>query len=293
MAGAGGSGRGRAEGTGNAAQAAFWSSQPGELWARQHARIDALFSEITAALLARAALAPGMSVLDVGCGAGETSLAAARAVAPGGRVLGVDISPTLLAVARQRGAGVAGLDFVQADAQDHPFEPGARDLLLSRFGLMFFADPVAAFANLRAALRPGGRAVFVSWAAAAGNPWMVIPRAVGVERLGPVPADPPRTPGMFAFAEIDYVLSILGAAGFADLLGEEVAVNLHPAASVREAAEFATLLGPVSRIIRERGATEADREAIAGEIARRLAPFQTAEGVRVPARINLFCARNP
>ncbi len=275
----------------NAEQAEFWSSDAGEKWARLQARLDALFAPVTEALLARAAIAPGESVLDIGCGAGDTTLAAADRAGATGRVLGVDISDTLLAVARRRAAGRGNVGFTLADAQTHRFAAAAHDLLLSRFGLMFFADPVAAFANIARALRPGARAVFASWAAVEHNPWSHVAAAAGTARLGPVAPVEPRAPGQFAFAEIGYVTEILAAAGLAGAEGAALDIRLPVADTAAEAADLATRIGPVSRILREKAGTETDRRAIAADIARTFARWEGPDGVRVPARINLFTAR--
>lgn len=277
----------------NAGQAAFWTTGPGLNWATHHARLDALFAPVTAGLLDRAAIAPGEDVLDIGCGAGDSTLAAADRAGPQGRVTGVDISSTLLAVARQRAAGRPGLRFVLADAQSHDFAPARHDLLLSRFGLMFFADPVAGFRNLAGALKPGARAAFVTWARVEANPWNRDAKAVGVARLGPVPADNPRAPGQFAFAEIGHVTDILARAGFCDIKGEEAPSLLHVAGRAEDAAELATGIGPVSRILRENGGTEADRVAIAAGLAELFRAYEGPDGVCVPALLNFFTARRP
>jgi ubiquinone/menaquinone biosynthesis C-methylase UbiE len=125
--------------------------------------MDRSLHEIGRLLLERAAIRPGERVIDVGCGSGATTLAAAPLVGAQGSVLGVDVSEPMLAVARRRAAGLGNVRFVAADAQTHAFEPGAQDLVLSRFGVMFFDDPPRAFASLRRALRPGGRLCFVCW----------------------------------------------------------------------------------------------------------------------------------
>lgn len=278
---------------GNAAQADFWTSGPGVKWAALHETLDGLFAQVTAELLARARPRPGETAFDIGCGAGDTTLAAADRIGGGGHVEGIDISATLLAVARRRAGGRRDVSFTLADAQTHPFPADAADLVLSRFGMMFFADPAMALANLGRALKPGGRIVFVTWADLARNPWNREARAAGVARLGAVPPDPPREPGQFAFAEIDYVTGLLAGAGFDAVAAEECETRLRVAGRATEAAALAAEIGPVSRLMREKGGTEADRAAISAELARRFRPYETAAGVEVPAVVNLFSAVRP
>ncbi|MDI3336511.1 class I SAM-dependent methyltransferase [Defluviimonas aestuarii] len=275
----------------NAAQAAFWTEQPGQKWAIHQNRLDTLFTEVTDLLIARSAIEPGESILDIGCGTGALTLEAANKCGPAGRALGVDISETLLAVSRGRAAGRANIRFALADAQTHAFEPAAADIMISRFGTMFFADPVAAFRNIASALRPGGRLVFASWAPAAQNPWSHIAKTAGTERLGSLPAEPPRTPGQFAFAELDYVTDILGKAGLTDIEGAETETRLFVPGTADDAADLATSIGPVAVLMREKNGTEEDRKAITADVANRLAAFVGPDGLRIPATVNVFSAR--
>ncbi len=277
----------------NAGQAAFWTDLPGQKWALLHTRLDRLFSEATALLLDRAGIAPGEDILDIGCGAGDTTLAAARLCGPAGSATGVDISETLLAEARRRGAGVPGVTFVHADAQTHAFAPACYDLLISRFGLMFFADPVTAFANIATGLRPGARVVFAAWAPAEENPWSHVPKAAGTDHFGPLPPDEPREPGQFAFAERDYAAGILAAAGYTDVAAEAADIHLRFDGNAADAADLATTIGPVSRFLREKNGTEEDRRAIAEVVARGFGRWESPDGMRIPARLNVFGALKP
>jgi len=158
----------------NVDQAAAWDGPDGTYWAAHQARFDDAIQPHHAQLIAAAAIAPGEAVLDIGCGNGLTSRDAARAAGPGGEVLGVDLSGPMLARAEQsaKDEGLGTIRFEQADAQVHPFEAGAFDVAISRFGVMFFADPVAAFTNIASALRPGGRLAMLVWQALAANEWM-------------------------------------------------------------------------------------------------------------------------
>ncbi|MFO1210526.1 MAG: methyltransferase domain-containing protein [Amaricoccus sp.] len=277
----------------NAAQAAFWTTQAGPSWVELDAELEAGSRAITDRLLAACAPRPGEAVLDVGCGAGGSTRALAAAVGPAGRVLGVDISAPLLARARERAAGVANVAFEQADAQDHAFAPAAFDLAASRFGMMFFADPVAAFRNIARALVPGGRLVFVAWAGPEHNPWFALPRQVAVARLGPVAPPPPDAPGPMAFRDADRVTGLLAAAGLIRARAEAVDTEMHQPGGVAGVLRIFARIGPVPGIVRERGGGEADQAAILRELGAVLARFEAADGVRIPARVIVYSAVRP
>ncbi len=159
----------------NADQIAYWNGPGGQRWADRDAAQEVLLRPIAEVLLERAGPRPGERVLDIGCGAGATTVMFAKAVAPGGFVLGLDVSGPMLARAREAAPKNLPLDFVLADATVYPFDPASFDLLASRFGVMFFADPVLSFANLRRALKPSGRLTFVCWREPRDNPWMMAP----------------------------------------------------------------------------------------------------------------------
>ena len=285
--------------TTNADQAAFWNSEAGQKWVDHQEIMDTVMGEVLAFLLARAAPQPGERVIDIGCGTGASTLALARAVEPEGSVTGVDISDVLLGRARQRlaEAGLPGAEVVLADAQTHGFAPGAADLMFSRFGVMFFEDPVAAFANIRRALRPGGRIAFISWSAIDHNPWFKVPRDAALGQLARLgrPAPPaPRAPGPLAFAEIHYVSDILDRAGYLDVVGtEEQGVAFSHPGGLDAVAPLAARIGPAVRIANELGATEADMAAISRAVLEGFADFATDDGIRVPARLNVFQAIAP
>ncbi|HUE45376.1 MAG TPA: methyltransferase domain-containing protein, partial [Aestuariivirgaceae bacterium] len=199
----------------NADQARYWGNAGGRAWVEFQATLDAALAPINALLLARAAPAAGERVLDVGCGAGVTALAIAEQVGAEGRIVAVDISPLMLARAVERTPPslASRIDFIEADAQVHPFPSGHFTLLVSHFGTMFFADPVAAFGNLRRALKSGARLHLAAWGPLDGNPWFTIPRDAAVARLGAIPPVPPTAPGPLAFSDIGYVLDILRESG--------------------------------------------------------------------------------
>jgi SAM-dependent methyltransferase len=237
----------------------------------------------------------GECVIDVGCGTGTTTMQIAAAVGGHGSVLGVDIAEPLLAAARRRvlHGGFANVRLVRADAQTHRFERACHDVVVSRFGVMFFDDPIGAFRNLLSALRPGGRLAFASWGPLAANPWFVLPLEVGVARLGPPQPQPPRAPGPLALSEPDYIDQILTGAGFGDVRIDQVNTRLTGARSTRDEAELMSLFGPLARLVREHGADEATRLALVDELAARLSPYATADGVRLPATVHLVTATAP
>jgi SAM-dependent methyltransferase len=279
----------------NADQVEFWNSASGQRWVTYQDALDQRLAPLTEQLFERAGVRPGEAIIDVGCGAGTTSLELAAAVGAHGSVLGIDISEPLLVAARRRVlyGGCANVRLVQADAQTHRFERACHDLVVSRFGVMFFDDPIRAFANLASALRPGGRLAFVSWGALEENPWFVLPLEVGVPRLGPPQPQPPRAPGPLALSEPDYINEILTGAGYVQVRIEHVATHLSGARSTQEEAELMSLFGPLSRLLRERGADEATRTALVAELAERLAPYMTPDGVRLPAIVHLVTAATP
>jgi SAM-dependent methyltransferase len=210
--------------------------------------MDRNLAEVTAALLPFAAAKPGERVLDIGCGAGQASHLLASAVGPAGHVTGVDISAPLLANARA-GAG-ANETFVEADAAFHAFTPEF-DLVFSRFGVMFFDDPPAAFANIRKGLKPGGRLAFVCWRPALENEWVTAPAQAARPFLPVSPPPDPLAPGPFAFADPARVGQILMAAGFRNVQTKKLDGVMNLGASSDEAAFQMTNLGPLSRALGE------------------------------------------
>ena len=181
--------------------AEFWNGRPGGVWVTEAERFDAMLAPFGHRLLRAAALKPGDGVLDVGCGNGAVSCEADQLVRPGGGVTGLDLSAPMLAVARQR-AEEQGMDvaFLQGDAQTAPFDEQF-DVVVSRFGVMFFDDPVAAFANLAKGTRPGGRLCFVCWQEMLANEWIAVPAMAVVAHVGIPELPEPGVPGPFALAD--------------------------------------------------------------------------------------------
>jgi SAM-dependent methyltransferase len=230
----------------NQEQAAAWDGPSGEYWAAHQERFDAAIEPHHARLMAAAAIAPGERVLDIGCGNGRTTRDAARAAGEGGSVLAVDLSGPMLEQARRsaQDEGLTTIRFEQGDAQTYPFPAGGFDVALSRFGVMFFADPVAAFTNIGAALRSGGRLAVLVWQPVAANEWMTAVRqALAMGRDVPVPGA--GTPGPMGLADADFTSSVLKSAGFADVAftPSEEPFNIGPDAE--SAYRFARGLQPV------------------------------------------------
>jgi len=264
--------------TANEQQRANWNGESGLYWVAEADRRDAILAPVADVLLDAAALSAGEAVLDVGCGCGATTLAAARAVAPG-PVTGADLSAPMLGVARERGAG-SGVTFVEADAQTHAFGPGRFDAVISRFGTMFFDDPAAAFANLASAAAAGGRLCIVTWQPLAANEWLGLPAAV-LRRFVDLPEPPPTGPGMFGQSDPDRVDRMLRGAGWDDVAIEPVTLELELGADAAEAADYVVGTGLVRTALAP--LPEADRAAAVAAVTAAMADRASPEGVRLGA----------
>lgn len=264
----------------NAQQIEDWNGLLGQRWAEEQAYLDRLTGPFGAAALKAASPQAGERVIDIGCGCGDTTLDLARAVGPSGTVLGVDVSRPMLAVARQRAeaSGLANAEFREADASVATL-PGKQDLLFSRFGVMFFDAPHAAFAHLRRALSDDGRLAFVCWRAPRDNPWAMVPLSAG-RSVVPVPPDAPamdpHAPGPFAFADASRVRAILLEAGFRDVDATAVESPVYLGASPASAAQGVARMGPLSRHIRDYGVDQED--TIIAAVERELARHAVADG---------------
>lgn len=269
----------------NADQLAFWNGVGGRTWVERQAHTDAILTPVSEALLALAAPRTGERVLDVGCGCGASTIDFARAVGPSGRVEALDISGPMLdeGARRAEAAGVANIEWRQADAAAAPL--GGYDLLTSNFGLMFFGDPVAAFAHMRRAANPGARMAFVCWRPLADNPWMETPMRAVLPHLPPRPPANPDAPGMFAFADTGRVSRILTAAGWAPPRIERLDLELDIAAGrgLQEAILQTTQIGAVNSWLRGQSAEIA--AACIASIREALAAHAEGASVRLPGSV--------
>ena len=277
----------------NADQATYWNGPAGQHWTDRQPMQDILLAPVSQVLLDRAAAQPGERILDVGCGCGATTIAFAERVAPDGFVLGIDISAPMLARAREIAPQGLPLDFVLADATVHSFDSAGFDLLVSRFGVMFFADPVASFTNLRSALRPSGRVAFACWREPRHNPWMMTPLQAVYEHVPKMPRPEPEDPGPFAFASEERVHRILEQAGFSGIAMEsrDLSLDIAMGRGLDAAVEGALEIGPASRALDGHPADV--RAAAKGSIRDALIPFVRGDSVPLPASIWIVTARAP
>ena len=277
----------------NAAEIEYWNGPGGERWLNRQQAQDALLAPVADVLLDRAAAHPGEIVLDIGCGCGSTSIALARRVAPGGHVLGVDVSAPLLDRARQLAPQALPLSFVLADATVHRFEPGRADLLFSRFGVMFFADPVRSFVNMRTGLRAGARLVFACWRAPRENPWLMLPLQEAYRHVPRLPEVGPEEPGPFSFADPHRVRGILERAGFGAIGLEpfDLSFDLSLGRGLDAALDTALNMGPASRALD--GQPASLRAAAAESIRAALARRQVGETVPLPGALWIVTATTP
>jgi len=274
----------------NSAQVEYWNEKAGPTWARLHEALDRQIGALGEEALRSLALGAGEIVLDIGCGCGQTTLEIANRIGPSGTVIGVDISTPMLAIARQRPLPrVAGrIEFRHTDVQSADLGQQAFDAMFSRFGIMFFSDPAAAFANLRRALRPDGRIAFVCWRPLRENPWMYEPLEAARPLLPPLTPGNPDGPGPFAFEDPDRVRAILDAARFAD-----IEIRRHDAAigsgSLEETVQLALQVGPLGAALREHPSYA---ERVTGQVRDVFGRWVSNGRVSMPASVWVVHARN-
>ncbi len=271
---------GRLEAVGvSASQIEYWNGPAGDKWANLADSQDIMLEFLGSAAMNACDIHPGHTVMDIGCGSGTTTIEIARRVGAEGRVLGIDISTPMLDVARARldALGIDGVTFDNQDVATYQFQKEAFDRTFSRFGVMFFVDPIVAFRNIRGGLKSGGRLAFVCWQTIDKNPWMEIPLKVALQHVpAPPPADP-NAPGPLAFANPDRVRNILSEAGFGDMDLEplETLIPLEP--DVLGTVQKLVQLGPAFRLLS--GASEDVKAQVVNDLSDAISEFQTDSGV--------------
>jgi SAM-dependent methyltransferase len=275
----------------NADQIAYWNGAGGQRWADRQPVQDILLKPIADILIDRAKIKSGERILDVGCGSGSTSFAFAQAVGPTGHVTGVDISAPMLARAREVAPSGAPVEFILADATVHAFAPESFDLLASRFGVMFFADPALSFANMRKGMRRSGRLAFACWREPRENPFFMTPLQAVYRHVPKMPQPGPEDPGPFAFASEARVGRLLGAAGFTGIAMEpcNLALDVAVGRGLDAAVQGALEIGPAARALTDQPAELV--AAAAQSIREALTPYVKGQTVPLDAAIWIVTAR--
>jgi SAM-dependent methyltransferase len=272
----------------NDEQITLWNGTAGRAWVDEQALLDRVLAPFEDLLVEAVRASPARQVLDVGCGTGSTAVAVARLLGEGGRCTGIDVSEPMIAAARARAERErAPASFVRADAQVHAFEDRSFDMIISRFGVMFFADPVQAFANLRRAAKDGAALRFVSWRSAAENPFMTTAERAAAPLLPDLPARRPDAPGQFAFADEGRVARILEESGWTaiDIQPIDVPCTLPE----KELVRYLSRLGPVGLALRE--ADEPTRTRVLETVRAAFDPYVHGEDVRYTAACWMVGAR--
>jgi SAM-dependent methyltransferase len=274
----------------NADQIAYWNGPGGQRWADRQQTQDIVLGPVADVLIDRANAKPGERILDVGCGAGATTSAFAQKVGPTGRVVGIDISAPMLARAWQVAPDGLPVEFVLADATVYPFEPASFDLLASRFGVMFFAEPALSFANMRKALKPSARLAFACWREPRDNPFFMAPLQAVYKHAPKLPQPGPDDPGPFSFASEARVHRVLGEAGFTGIAMEPCDLSLDVAVGrgIDAAVQGALEIGPASRALQDQPPEV--RAAATASIREALAPFASGASVLLRASIWIVTA---
>jgi ubiquinone/menaquinone biosynthesis C-methylase UbiE len=274
----------------NADQIAYWNGPGGQRWADRQQAQDILLRPVADVLIGRAQARAGERIIDVGCGSGAISIALAQKVGPSGHVLGIDISGPMLARARQIAPAGLPIDFALADATVYPFEPKSFELLASRFGVMFFAEPARSFANMRKALRPSGRLAFACWREPRENPFFMAPLQAVYKHVPKLPQQGPEDPGPFSFSSEARVQRILSEAGFTGIamVPCNLSLDIAVGGGLDAAVESALEIGPSARALAEQPSDLV--AAAARSIREALAPFARGQTVPLPASIWIVTA---
>lgn len=271
-------------------QAALWNGTAGQAWVDLQALMDSVLAPFEKLLVDAAVRAGAMRVLDVGCGTGGTTLAIAGALGPQAHCTGIDLSAPMISAARDRASThAAAADFICADAQMHAFAPASFDRIVSRFGVMFFDDPTAAFNTLRRAARPGAGLHVISWRDAAENPFMTVAERAAAPLLPAIPPRQPDAPGQFAFADRRRVHRLLDAAGWQAI--DIQPVDLACTLPTHELERYFTRLGPLGRVLHE--ADPALRGRIVDVVRAAFQPYVDGETVRFTAACWSVVAQAP
>jgi ubiquinone/menaquinone biosynthesis C-methylase UbiE len=269
-------------------QAALWNGVAGRTWVEAQELLDRMLEPFEKLLVEEVVAGGKRSVLDVGCGTGATTLAIARSLGASGRSVGVDISEPMIALARQRAADErVPATFIVADAQTHAFEANGFDMLVSRFGVMFFEDSVRAFANLRRAARAGADVRLIAWRGPADNPFMTAAEHAAAPLLPCIPPRRAEGPGQFAFADAKRVRGMLAESGWAGI--DIRPLDVACAFPADQLEEYLTRLGPVGRILHE--ADEQTRSRVAAAVRAAFDPYIDGDAVRFNGACWLICAR--
>ncbi|CAN7653225.1 class I SAM-dependent methyltransferase [Variovorax sp. LjRoot84] len=276
--------------TDNNEQTALWNGRAGRAWVEAQEVIDQVLEPFEDLLVEAVRAGPGQQVLDVGCGTGSTTLAVARLLGATGHCIGVDISDPLIAAARARAEREdTPASFIRADAQIHAFEPASFDLIMSRFGVMFFDHPVLAFANLRRAARDDARLRFIVWRSAAENPFMTTAERAAAPLLPNMPARQPGAPGQFSFADRHWVAAILEESGWAGI--DIRPIDVDCTLPEKELVGYFTRLGPVGLILQE--VDERTRAQVIDTVRAAFDPYVHGTEVRFAAACWMVSARAP
>jgi SAM-dependent methyltransferase len=276
--------------TANLAQHERWNGDGGRRWVATADRRDEVLGPVADALLAAARPAEGERVLDVGCGCGVTTLLAGRAVGATGAVTGIDLSEPMLDVARARADHAPNVRFLQADAQTHRLDVATFDLVISRFGSMFFDDPVHAFANLADAMKPGSRMCMATWRPLDANEWLVVPGAALLRHAEPPASATATGPGMFGQSDPSGVTATLSAAGLSSIELNPVDVTFRLGATVDDAVDYLAEGGPGREILETIPAGTA-REAAIADVREALSDHADDAGVQLGGGIWIISAR--
>ncbi len=277
----------------NADQIAYWNGPGGRHWTDRQQLQDVVLAPVSKILIERAAVKAGEAVFDIGCGCGATSFDLLTQVGPGGHVTGVDISEPMLGRARELAPPNMPIEFVLADATVYPFPPASADMLFSRFGVMFFAQPSDSFANMRKALRPDGRLAFACWRTPRDNPWMMLGLQEAYKYVAKLPEMKPDDPGPFSFASEERVRRILGEAGFSNVEMDRVDLLLDIATGrgLEAAIETTLAIGPTSRALENQPPDKI--EATTQSIRTMLASHQKGDTIPLGGSIWIVTATNP